>query len=181
MIDLNALALLLSFYITSEVNSYGLITEHWMEGDVAIVRTKNPTYWKSVQIKPEKVTYLNSKNSDCSSTTTYYECLGSRLAKMNFSGHFSKSLKRNIPVKCFNSGKCSAFSFPNMESYNISYCSLQEITNDENEDDITQGMYINRVKNDRMFSLEPFFYSTIKDSIQRGNVQNNIYIVYFSY
>ena len=86
MIDVNALALLLSFYITSEVNSYGLITEHWMEGDVAIVRTKNPTYWKSVQIKPEKVTYLNSKNSDCSSTTTYYECLGSRLAKMNFSG-----------------------------------------------------------------------------------------------
>ena len=140
-----------SFYITSELNSYGLITEHWMEGDVAIVRTKNPTYWKSVQIKPEKVTYLNSKNSDCSSTTTYYECLGSRLAKMNFSGHFSKSLRRNIPVKCFNSGKCSAFSFPNMESYNISYCSSQmtndenqndENQNDENEDDITQGMHI---------------------------------------
>ena len=59
---------------------------------------------KKIQIKPEKHIFLKAK-SDCSDDGTFYECIGSQGNK-------------NENMKC--SKECSFFSFPKMDSNNIS-------------------------------------------------------------
>ena len=75
----------------------------FFKGEVLIVKLKNPNYMKKIQIKHEKHFFLKAK-SDCSDET-FYECIGSQGNK-------------NKNMKC--SKECSFFSFPKMDSYNIS-------------------------------------------------------------
>ena len=70
---------------------------------------------KKIQIKPEKHIFLKAK-SDCSDDGTFYECIGSRLK--NSYPIRDPNEKKNEDLKC--SKECSFFSFPKMDSYNIS-------------------------------------------------------------
>ena len=78
-----------------------------------IVRLKNPHYRQKIQIRPEKHFFLNSK-SDCSEKT-FYECIGSKMKN-------SYPIKFDKPGKMNCSKECSFFTFPKMDSYNISAC-----------------------------------------------------------
>ena len=76
-----------------------------------IVRLKNPNYMKKIQIRPEKHFFLKVK-SDCSDET-FYECIGSQMKNS-----YPIKGNKNENMKC--SKECSFFSFPKMDSYNIS-------------------------------------------------------------
>ena len=73
---------------------------------------------KKIQIKPEKHIFLKAK-SDCSDDGTFYECIGSRIKNSYPIYHIYKDpKKKKEDLKC--SKECSFFSFPKMDSYNIS-------------------------------------------------------------
>ena len=76
-----------------------------------IVRLKNPNYMKKIQIRPEKHFFLKVK-SDCSDET-FYECIGAQMKNS-----YPMKGDKNENMKC--SKECSFFSFPKMDSYNIS-------------------------------------------------------------
>ena len=107
------------FYFTSEANSYGLINNEWMEGNVMAVALDGNKNSKKIKLIPERHTFLQPK-SKCSEKGSYYECLGKKLAEEDF--RIKGVLKEEKVWKCPRA--CSVYSFPNLDTNKIPRCNM---------------------------------------------------------
>ena len=107
------------FYFTSEANSYGLINNEWMEGNVMAVALDGNKNSKKIKLIPERHTFLQPK-SKCSEKGSYYECLGNKLAEEDF--RIKGVLKEEKVWKCPRA--CSVYSFPNLDTNKIPRCNM---------------------------------------------------------
>ena len=99
----------LTAHMTSEKNSYGILTNQWMDGEMFQFGIKQNLH-KVLDIKQEKYIYLGNK---CS-TESFYECVVKRLVAYDF---------KTCPKKC----NPKIFSLPKSEEYDkIPFCKDNE-------------------------------------------------------
>ena len=79
----------------------------------------------TLKMRPEKYKFLNSIKHQCHKKSSYYECLGAKLAE-NFEKYQEKYGSNLCPKEA---KKCSPFPFPNIQNYNISICPFEPIDN----------------------------------------------------
>ena len=79
----------------------------------------------TLKMRPEKYKFLNSIKHQCHKKSSYYECLGAKLAEK-----FEKYREKYGSDLCPKEAKkCSPFPFPNIQNYNISICPFEPIDN----------------------------------------------------
>ena len=79
----------------------------------------------TLKMRPEKYKFLNSIKHQCHKKSSYYECLGAKLAE-KFEKYQEKYGSNLCPKEA---KKCSPFPFPNIQNYNISICPFEPIDN----------------------------------------------------
>ena len=102
----------LKVYLTSEKNTYGILTNQWMDGEMFEFEV-NQNFHKVIDLKQEKYIYLQKAKSKCSHES-FYECLVKRIVATDF---------KNCHKKC----NPMTFTLPSSEEYDkIHLCTEKE-------------------------------------------------------